>query len=126
MQIKTTRIYEENAQAWLDRSKGIRRALNEGGTSSTKTFSILQTIYLICLYSKRTLVSNDSFRIFTPFKEGLYKRLFSIISESPDNNPNYNKTNNIYTLPGSRSQIEFMGMDEIGKERGPRRDILLQ
>ncbi len=124
MQIKATRIYEENAQAWLDRDKGIRRALNEGGTSSSKTFSILQAIYLICLYSKRPLLATIVSESLPHLKRGCIRDFFSILDESPDNNPNYNKTNNIYTLPGSRSQIEFMGLDEIGKERGPRRDIL--
>jgi phage terminase large subunit len=108
VQIKTTRIYEENAQAWLDRTKGIRRALNEGGTSSSKTFSILQAIYLICLYFKRPLLATVVSESLPHLKRGCIRDFFSIIDESPDNNPNYNKTNNIYTLPGSRSQIEFM------------------
>ncbi len=35
MNLHTTRIYKENAAAWLG---GARRALNEGGTSSSKTW----------------------------------------------------------------------------------------
>lgn len=123
MEIKTTRIYEENAQAWLNRAKGIRRALNEGGTSSTKTYSILQTLYLILTYSKKPLLATVVSESLPQLKKGCIRDWFDILGESQDNNPSYNKTDHIYTF-GSKSQLEFMGMDEIGKERGPRRDIL--
>lgn len=37
---------------------------------------------------------------------------------------NFNKTDNIYTYPETGSYVEFFGVDEPGKVRGPGRDIL--
>ncbi len=123
MEFNTTSIYLQNALAWLKRKGGIRRALNEGGTSSSKTFSILQTIYLILEHAKRPLLATIVSESLPHLKRGCIRDYFAIINESPDNNPQYNKTDHIYTFPNG-SKIEFMGLDEIGKERGPRRDIL--
>jgi len=123
VQIKTTRIYEQNANAWLKRKEGIRRALNEGGTSSSKTFSVLQTIFLILSHSKRPLLATIVSESLPHLKRGCIRDFFTILDESPDNNPKYNKTDHIYTFANG-SKLEFMGLDEIGKERGPRRDIL--
>lgn len=123
MELKTTRVFEANAAAWLNRKSGIRRALNEGGTSSTKTWSILQILYFILSYSKRPLLGTVVSESLPHLKRGCIRDWFSFLDESLDNNPRYNKSDNIYTFD-NRSKLEFMGLDEIGKERGPRRDIL--
>ncbi len=123
MEFNTTSIYLQNALAWLKRKEGIRRALNEGGTSSSKTFSVLQTIYLILSHAKRPLLATIVSESLPHLKRGCIRDFFAIIDESPNNNPSYNKTDHIYTFANG-SKLEFMGLDEIGKERGPRRDIL--
>ena len=119
MRIKTTRIYEENAEAWLD---GKRRSLNEGGTYSSKTWSILQLLILIAQNTKSPLVISVVSESLPHLKRGAIRDFFRILEESQDNNSRYNKTEHTYTF--GDGLIEFFGADEADKVRGPRRDIL--
>jgi len=119
MEIKTTRIYEENAAAWLS---GKRRALNEGGTASSKTWSILQLLILIAENTKAPILISVVSESLPHLKRGAIRDFFRILDESPDNNPRYNKTEHTYTF--GKGRIEFFGADEADKVRGPRREIL--
>lgn len=119
MNIRTTRIYEQNAEAWLS---GKRRVLNEGGTYSSKTWSILQLLILIAQHAKSKLLISVVSESLPHLKRGAIRDFFRILDESQDNNPHYNKTEHTYTV--SNGVIEFFGADEADKVRGPRRDIL--
>ena len=119
MKIKTTRIYQENAQAWLSDK---RRVLNEGGTASSKTWSILQLLILIAQNTKSPLLSSVVSESLPHLKRGAIRDFFRILDESQDDNPRYNKTEHTYTF--GKGVIEFFGADEADKVRGPRRDIL--
>lgn len=119
MNIKTTSIYEQNAEAWLS---GKRRALNEGGTASSKTWSILQLLILIAQHAKSKLLISVVSESLPHLKRGAIRDLFRILDESPNNNPRYNKTEQTYNF--GKGVIEFFGADEADKVRGPRRDIL--
>jgi len=112
----TTRIFKENAQAY----RASRRALNEGGTASSKTWSILQFLIIIGRF-KPLLISVVS-ESLPHLKRGAIRDFFKILEESAENNPNYNKTEQFYNL--GKGRIEFFGADEADKVRGPRRDIL--
>ncbi len=119
MKIKTTRIYEENAQAYRG---GKRRALNEGGTASSKTWTILQLLILIAQNTKAPLLISVVSESLPHLKRGAIRDFFRILEESQDNNPRYNKTEQSFTF--GKGKIEFFGADEAAKVRGPRRDIL--
>ena len=119
MEITATRIYEENAEAWLNHK---RRALNEGGTYSSKTWSILQLLILIAQNTKSPLVISVVSESLPHLKRGAIRDFFRILDESQDGNPRYNKTEHTYTF--GDGIIEFFGADEADKVRGPRRDIL--
>jgi len=119
MEIKTTNIYEQNAEAWLSDK---RRALNEGGTASSKTWSILQLLILIAQHAKSPILISVVSESLPHLKRGAVRDFFRILDESPDNNPRYNKTEQFYNFGNGR--IEFFGADESDKVRGPRRDIL--
>lgn len=119
MKIQTTRIYEENAEVWLS---GKRRALNEGGTYSSKTWSILQLLILIAQNTKNPLLISIVSESLPHLKRGAIRDFFNILGESRDNNPRYNKTEQTYSF--GKGVIEFFGADEADKVRGPRRDIL--
>lgn len=119
MKIKTTRIYEENAQAWLSDK---RRVLNEGGTASSKTWSILQLLILIAQNTLSPLLISVVSESLPHLKRGAIRDFFRILDESSDNNPRYNKTEQYYNF--GKGRIEFFGADEADKVRGPRRDIL--
>lgn len=119
MRIKATRIYEDNARAWIS---GKRRVLNEGGTASSKTWSILQLLILIAQNARSPLLISVVSESLPHLKRGAIRDFFLILDESPDNNSRYNKTEQRYTF--GKGIIEFFGADEAAKVRGPRRDIL--
>lgn len=120
--MQTTSVFEQNLAAW--HSGLYRRALNEGGTSSSKTYSILQLLSLIAQGAKSPLIISVVSESLPHLKRGAVRDFFNILGESQDNNPNFNKTEHIYTWPNSRAKMEFFGADEPDKVRGPRRDIL--
>lgn len=119
MDIQTTRVYEDNAEAWLS---GKRRSLNEGGTASSKTYSILQLLVLIAQNCKSRLLISVVSESSPHLKRGAVRDFFNILDEDQDNNRRYNKTEKTYTF--GKGIIEFFGADEADKVRGPRRDIL--
>ena len=120
--VRTTRVFDDNAAAWLDPT--IRRALNQGGTSSTKTYSILQVLDQIAARSQRPLIISVVSESLPHLKKGAIRDFFNFREEDEKNNPNWNMSDHIYTYPVSGSKIEYFGADEAGKVRGPRRDIL--
>ena len=115
----TTRIFGENLQAYQWKK---RRVLNEGGTASSKTWSILQLLIQIAQYATETLLISVVSESLPHLKRGAIRDFFRILDESQDNNPRYNKTEHVYTF--GKGKIEFFGADEADKIRGPRRDIL--
>ncbi len=120
MNIKTTLIYEQNAVAF--NTKGIRRALNEGGTWASKTYSILQLLILINQYTKTPLLTSIVSESLPHLRRGCLRDFFNILGESQDNNPHFNKSDHVYDF--GLGKIEFFGADEADKLRGGRRDIL--
>jgi phage terminase large subunit len=119
LNIITTKIYEANAGAWLS---GKRRVLNEGGTYSSKTYSILQLLILIAKGAKSKLLISVVSESLPHLRKGAIRDFFNILGEDQDNNSRYNKTEHIYNF--GNGIIEFFGADESDKIRGPRRDIL--
>ena len=122
MRITTTKVFEQNAAAWLARKQGIRRALNEGGTSSSKTYSILQLLILIAEHAKTPgfLISVVSESV-PHLKRGVIRDFQNILGE--DFEPyRWNKTDSVYTF--GNGIVEFFSADQPAKLRGGRRKIL--
>lgn len=115
----TTRVFDDNLEAY---QRGKRRALNEGGTASSKTWSILQLLSIIAQKAQKPLLISVVSESLPHLKRGARRDFFKILGESTDNNPRYNKTENWYSF--GKGRIEFFGADESDKIRGPRRDIL--
>jgi|TARA_Y100000310_G_scaffold205640_1_gene206012 phage terminase large subunit len=113
-----TQVFEQNANAWLS---GKRRALNEGGTSSSKTYSILQLILLIAQHGTSPLVISVVSESLPHLKRGCIRDFTNILGDA-FNPSQYHKTENRYQV--GQSVIEFFPADEPSKMRGGRRDIL--
>jgi phage terminase large subunit len=118
VELKLTSIYEQNATAWL---RGKRRALNEGGTSSSKTYSILQTLILIANYSKSPLLISIVSESMPHLKRGCIRDFKNILADD-FNEKAWNKSDFIYHFP--KAEIEFFSADQPAKLRGGRRKIL--
>uniref|UniRef100_A0A6M3J2T7 Putative terminase n=1 Tax=viral metagenome TaxID=1070528 RepID=A0A6M3J2T7_9ZZZZ len=119
--VTLTRIYRETAKAWND---GMRRVLHEGGTSSSKTWSIMQFLAMLAQTTKAPLLISVVSESLPHLKRGAVRDFFNIIGESETNNLYFNRTENMYSRPDWKGRIEFFGADDAGKVRGPRRDIL--
>ena len=117
--LQLTPIFKANAEAYLG---GKRRALNEGGTASSKTWSILQLLILTAQEAKAPLLISIVSESLPHLKRGAMRDMFRILQESPDNNPRFSKVESAYHF--GNGVIEFFGADESDKVRGPRRDIL--
>jgi len=121
-QQKLTTVYRRNAEAYMSRP-AIRRALNEGGSSSSKTISILQILNQIAKSAKDNLLISIVSESLPHLKKACIKDMFNeVLHESQDNNPRWNKTDHIYSY--GKGKFEFFGADEYGKVSGPRREIL--
>jgi len=119
LEINSTSVFERNLSAWLN---GKRMALNEGGTSSSKTYSIVQAAILIAQNSTKPLIISIVSESIPHLKRGCIRDFKEITGEVFDPKA-YNRTDHIYTFPNG-SQIEFFAIDEPSKGRGGRRDIL--
>jgi len=116
--IEPTKIYKDNIEAY---NRGDVLIINQGGTSSGKTYAILQVLITIALRSSKNLVISIVSETLPHLKRGAMRDFFTIIE--PIYNPaHHNKTDSIYTL--NKSKIEFFPADDESKMKGARRDIL--
>jgi len=116
--LETTRIFNENLRAY---NRGDALIINQGGTSSGKTYAILQVLIMIALSSSKSLVISVVSETMPHLRRGAMRDFFHIIGDMYDPSC-HNKTDLIYTINNSR--IEFFAADNDSKMRGARRDIL--
>jgi phage terminase large subunit len=118
---KVTPVYTANYRALKESEK--RYIVNEGGTRSGKTYSTVQVLITWASNvpkQKITIVS----RSLPHLKSGALRDFLEIMdiwglySEA-----NHNKTDQIYTFK-NKSYIEFVGLEDPDKARGPGRDLL--
>jgi phage terminase large subunit len=94
-----------------------------GGTSASKTISILLILIDYAQSHKNELISIVS-ESFPHLKRGAIRDFLNIMQEHGYFKDNlWNKTDYIYTFE-TGSAIEFFSADQPGKVRGPRRDVL--
>lgn len=99
-----------------------RIIVSQGGSSSSKTYSILQLLYLIAEKKQGCLISIVS-ESLPHLKRGAMRDFFKILMEAGIyKESDHNKTNCSYNI--GKSTIEFFGADNADKMRGARRDYL--
>ena len=118
--MNVSRVYVENLEAYI---AGKRIIGNQGGTSSTKTYSLLQIAYYLATKPQRKLIS-----VMTPTlphaRRGALRDFINILEgENAYKDDRYNKSTLTFSV--GNSEIEFFSADQPGKVRGPRRDILI-
>lgn len=100
-----------------------RYIIHQGGTSSGKTWSILQ--YLAVLASKYRLVITVVSQTLPHLKKGAMRDLRNILTEEgTEFYEEENLSSNSFTFIKTGTIIEFFGADGDAKQRGARRDIL--
>lgn len=120
--LRYTPVFDANVKAYKKHKH--RVIANEGSTRSSKTVSLSQLLALyIPIKEKKTIT------ICSPslphLKRGARRDFINqlhaagIYSDS-----DFNKTDNIYEFPKTKSYVEFFGVEDSGKVHGPSRDIL--
>ncbi len=116
--MKTTTVFKKTITAF---NTGVRRIVNMGGTSSSKTFSNLQLLLLIAQKRDNASISVVS-ETLPHLKLGAIRDFESILkADGLFNEEQINRTDHTYHF-GS-SYIEFFAADQA-KATGPRRNIL--
>ena len=120
LNLQASKIFQINWEH-LNNSQ-VRYIINEGGTRSSKSWSILQCIIVYCL-SNKTSVSIIR-QSFPALRGSIMRDFFDILHQLEIyNEKNHNKTEHIYKFDNG-STIEFFSTDSEQKIRGRKRDIL--
>ena len=115
--LQATPVFEMNYNA--DK----RYVVNQGGTRSSKTYSILQVLILKALQSESPITISIVRKTLPALKKSVLKDFIAILESMGLYNPNdYNKTEGVYTL--NNSIFEFFSVDNEQKIRGSKRDHL--
>ena len=119
MEIKSTVIFEKNYEAL---SGPHRFIINEGGSRSSKTYSLCQLMVIYCLQNSGKVVSIIR-KTFPALRATVLRDFIEILKEmgiySLDS---HNKSEHIYTFSNG-SIVEFFSVDDEQKIRGRKRDI---
>ena len=119
MEANLSDVFVKNLDAY---QKGEHLIIDQGGQGSSKTYSILQLIYLIAKKEKKR-ITIASYAL-PHLKQGAMAD-FKKILESFGENPGalMNVTESTYYI--GESSVEFFGIEgNVAKAHGPRRDIL--
>jgi phage terminase large subunit len=120
MEIKSTVIFEKNYEALND--PGIRFVINEGGSRSSKTYSLCQLVIIYCLQNNNKVVSIIR-KTFPALRATVLRDFIEILKElNIYSVEDHNKSEHIYTFPNG-SIVEFFSVDDEQKIRGRKRDI---
>lgn len=118
--LTTTKTFDYNIDAYL--SKKYRYIINQGGSSSSKTFSVLQLLTLIA--QKRKITIDIASESVPHLKRGVLRDLPQVFEQMGLNlDTMLNRSDNFITF-GNGSKINLIALDNPGKARGSRRDIL--
>jgi len=115
-----TGMFNKLMDAWLS---GCRRVFIEGGTWSSKTFSVMQLLKLVLENYKEPLICTVTSESMPHLKRGAMRDWLNIMGDELIESC-WNKTDFIYTFPKSHCLLEFVSSDTPAKLKGGRRDIL--
>lgn len=117
--LSLTGVFDSNFNAF--KNDKFRYVINQGGTSSSKTFSILQLLVLICI---KYNVKIDIVGLSVPhLKTGVLNDMPAVCDQFGINfYENFKESDKIFRY--GKGTINFLAFDKLGKAHGGRRDIL--
>lgn len=119
LDLQTTRVFQKNYNEYL---KGTNFVVNQGGTGSSKTYSIAQLFLLILLRGERVLLTVAR-KTLPALRATAMRDFFDIMKASNLYRvERHNKSNNNYVYKDA--EIEFISIDEAHKIRGRKRQYL--
>lgn len=121
LEIKHTPVFERNMEYVYN--DDIRFIINQGGSRSSKTYSLCQLLVVYCLTNPNKTVSIVR-KSFPSLRGSVMRDFFEVMRDLGLYNQNeHNKTENIYNFHNG-SVVEFFAVDDEQKLRGRRRDVL--
>ena len=121
LDIKHTSVFSRNHKALTDDT--LRFVVNQGGTRSSKTYSLCQMVIVYCLTNRSKTVSIVR-KSFPALRGSVMRDFFEIMKDlGLYKESSHNKTENIYTFENG-SQVEFFSLDDAQKVRGRKRHLL--
>ena len=119
MEINSTVIFEKN---WEALNSDTRFIINQGGSRSSKTYSLCQLIIVYCLQNPNKVVSIVR-KTFPALRATVMRDFFEIMKDLEIyQKSNHNMSENIYKFPNG-SIVEFFSVDDEQKIRGRKRDL---
>lgn len=120
MEVNTTPVFVRNYAAYQD---GFPIICNEGGSRSSKSYSIIQLLVMLATQEKGLRISIVSHSL-PHIKRGAFRDFKEIMLNIERwNEDQWRATDFVYTFKNG-SYIELFGLEDEGKARGPGRDIL--
>lgn len=117
--MRFTKVFVKIAEGF----KNNRFIIQQGGSSSSKSYSAIQFIIVLALKSNEKKLFSIVSETIPHLKRGVMRDFFKIIMESGlYREENHNKTDSTYEL--GNWTIEFFSADNDAKLRGARRDFL--
>ena len=119
MEIQATNIFSRN---WDALNSDVRFIINQGGSRSSKTYSLCQMIIVYCVQNPNKVVSIVR-KTFPALRATVMRDFFEIMKDLEIyEKSNHNMSENIYRFPNG-SIVEFFSVDDEQKIRGRKRDI---
>ena len=119
MKIQATIVFEKNLDAL---NSGKRFIINEGGSRSSKTYSLCQLIILHAIQNPKTTISVVR-KTFPSLRATVYRDFVEVLHNMGlYSKQQHNKSEHIYTFDNG-SMVEFFSVDDEQKIRGRKRDI---
>ncbi len=120
LEINSTVIFEQNFDALQDPS--IRFIINQGGSRSSKTYSLCQVLIVYCLQNPNKVVSIVR-KTFPALRATVMRDFFEVLKDLElYEKSSHNMSENIYRFSNG-SIVEFFSVDDEQKVRGRKRDI---
>lgn len=118
--MNTTSVFAKNLNAYVN---NVRYIVNKGSTRSSKTYSILQLLYIIAHSSKVPLTISIVSESMPHLKKGCIRDFREILlADNLWQDKAWNATDKVYRV--NNSSIEFFSVDNPSKVHGPSRNIL--
>lgn len=120
MDLKSTIVFERNYDALYN--NGARFIINEGGSRSSKTYSLCQLIMVYCLQNPNKVVSIIR-KTFPALRATAMRDFLEVLKEADIyEKTNHNMSEHIYTFSNG-SIVEFFSVDDEQKIRGRKRHV---
>ena len=120
LKIKATPVFYANKKAY---EEGYPVICNEGGSRSSKSYSVVQLLIHIAISNPNTRISFVSHSL-PHIKRGVYRDFKGIMEQwNIWDEKDFRYTDFIYSFKNG-SYIELFGLEDADKAKGPARDIL--